>query len=134
MSRGKSNKLGTCLKYIRSLPDTVVLPKVSRDLSQATKLRILNTDEIDQLVAGYESGKTLHDLASEFGCHHRTVANRLKKRGVKIRVSHTDKETEEEILHLYQSIGTYKGTARRIGVHPAVVKRVILSQLSAKTQ
>lgn len=57
----------------------------------------LDTLEIDKLVADYQAGRSLADLASEFDIHRRTVAMHLERRGVARRatlrkMSHTDIE------------------------------------------
>jgi lambda repressor-like predicted transcriptional regulator len=47
------------------------------------------------MVARYEAGATVYELAAEFGCHRTTVADRLKKAGIEMRLqSPTPKEIE----------------------------------------
>jgi hypothetical protein len=41
--------------------------------------RRLNEVDIDQLVREYQAGRTLADLASDYGLHHRTVAPHTSK-------------------------------------------------------
>ena len=42
---------------------------------------------MDELVAGYRAGRSLPDLAKDFGVHRRTVAAHLEQRGVQRRVN-----------------------------------------------
>ena len=44
------------------------------------------TDEETVILAEeYQNGKTLLDLAKQYGCHRNTVSKTLKKHGVKVR-------------------------------------------------
>ncbi|MCU1363642.1 MAG: hypothetical protein JWM55_1470 [Acidimicrobiaceae bacterium] len=51
----------------------------------------------------YEAGATVYELAAEFGCHRTTVAERLKKVGVTIRLQPPSEVMINEIVQLYQS-------------------------------
>ncbi|HUP73319.1 MAG TPA: hypothetical protein VM282_09740 [Acidimicrobiales bacterium] len=44
--------------------------------------------EIDELINGCKTGRTLTDLATEFGVHRRTAAAHLETRGISRRVNH----------------------------------------------
>jgi DNA-directed RNA polymerase specialized sigma24 family protein len=48
----------------------------------------LRDDEIDDLVAAYEGGCTVDELAEDFQVHRTTVMSNLKRRGVKTRRNH----------------------------------------------
>jgi transposase-like protein len=50
-------------------------------------LRRLTRSEIEEVVDGYQSGRSLVDIAQEFGIHHRTVADHLERLGVARRVN-----------------------------------------------
>jgi DNA-binding CsgD family transcriptional regulator len=50
-------------------------------------LRRLTRSEIEEVVTGYRSGRSLADLAREFGIHHRTVADHLERLGIARRVN-----------------------------------------------
>ncbi len=52
-------------------------------------LRRLTPPQIEDVVAGYQSGRSLIELAQEFGIHHRTVAGHLERLGVARRVNLT---------------------------------------------
>jgi len=49
----------------------------------------LTPSQIEDVVAGYQSGRSLADLAQEFDIHHRTVAGHLERLGVARRVNLT---------------------------------------------
>jgi hypothetical protein len=45
----------------------------------------LKAAQIDALIAGYEAGKTMKDLAVEFGINRLTVSAHLRRAGVPLR-------------------------------------------------
>ena len=49
--------------------------------------RRLTPPVLGAIVAGYDSGRSLNDLAREFGVHHRTVADHLERLGIARRVN-----------------------------------------------
>jgi transposase-like protein len=49
--------------------------------------RRLTPSQLQALAARYQSGRSLHDLAREFGVHHRTVADHLERLGIARRVN-----------------------------------------------
>lgn len=53
--------------------------------------------------ARYEAGATVYELAAEFGCHRTTVAERLKKSGVAMRLQPPSPEAIDSMVHLYLS-------------------------------
>jgi transposase-like protein len=49
--------------------------------------RRLTPSQLEAVAARYQSGRSLHDLAREFGVHHRTVAEHLERLGIARRVN-----------------------------------------------
>ena len=47
--------------------------------------RRFSQDEVERLVEGYESGRTVCELGAEFGIHRVTVNRLLKRSGVTLR-------------------------------------------------
>ena len=64
--------------------------------------RLTETQVID-MVARYEKGATVYELAAEFDCHRTTVAARLKKVGVPMRLQPPTSETVDSMVRLYES-------------------------------
>ena len=64
-------------------------PTVARSsrLPRPPVQRRLNPSELEDVVARYQSGRTLADLAREFGIHRRTVADHLERLGIPRRVN-----------------------------------------------
>ena len=64
---------------LRTLPDYQLPDKIRQ------RQRRLTQAQADELAAQYEKGATVYQLAAQFGCHRTTVAERLKKAGIRMR-------------------------------------------------
>ena len=82
-------------------------PRTSRPLKPA---------QIDALIAGYEAGKTMKDLAVEFGINRLTVSAHLRRAGVPLRRSGLDTEQTAEAARLYDAGWSSMKLAERFGV------------------
>jgi transposase-like protein len=51
----------------------------------------------------YEGGATVYELAAEFGCNRVTVAERLKKSGVRMRVQSPLRADTDQMVEMYAS-------------------------------
>lgn len=69
--------LRSALRAYRQLHLTIERPKRSRSKHPKTTIR-LNETQLARLVAGYEGGATVYELAAEFGIGRNTVALQLK--------------------------------------------------------
>ena len=87
--------------------------------------RKLRRQEVAEMVELYQSGKNIYEIAKAFHCHRQTVATRLKGEGLILRANLSDEAFCEQVRALYQRIGTYKGTARHIGIDHATVKKIV---------
>jgi DNA-directed RNA polymerase specialized sigma24 family protein len=65
--------------------------------------RPLKSDQVDALVAGYEAGKSMKELATEFGINRVTVSSYLHRLGVRLRRSGLDAEQTAQVADLYRS-------------------------------
>ncbi|WP_459986867.1 hypothetical protein, partial [Nocardioides sp. AN3] len=77
----------------------------------------LNETQLNRLVAGYEGGATVFELAAEFGIGRNTVALQLKGAGVTMRRSgHTPTDAEvDETVRLYKSGLSLAKMGQRLG-------------------
>lgn len=66
------------------------------------------------MAAKYEAGATVYELAIDFACNHSTVAARLKKAGVEMRLQPTN-EGLELITQAYLSGLSLLGVGKRLG-------------------
>jgi transposase-like protein len=63
----------------------------------------LTKAQVIEMAARYEKGATVYELAPDFGCNRTTVAARLKKAGIVMRLQPSSKEVVHEMVSLYQS-------------------------------
>lgn len=100
-------------------------------LSNPRRLRVqrgLGSGKIDRLVAGYDAGQSLQDLAQIFGVHRRTVAAHLGKRGVPRRAQHR-KLTEAEVIeayHCYRAGASLAELGRLFDAHAKTMRRALV--------
>jgi DNA invertase Pin-like site-specific DNA recombinase len=85
--------------------------------------RRLDDSEVEQLVAAYQAGSYVYELAEKFGCHRDTVSRRLKSRGVQMRGTALGKKQLDEAERLYASGLSYTEIGKRIGANRSAVRR-----------
>ena len=73
------------------------------------------------MAAEYESGATVYELATGFGCNRTTVPERLKKAGVAMRLKSPSIEVVDEMLNLYQSGMSLQKVGEHIGFSSGTV-------------
>ena len=65
--------------------------------------RRLTGIQVSEMAARYEAGATVYELATEFGCHRTTVAERLKKAGFAMRGQPPTSGDIDSMANLYVS-------------------------------
>jgi hypothetical protein len=65
--------------------------------------RRLTETQVSDLAARYEEGATVYELAAEFGCNRATVAERLKRAGISLRLQSPTDEVVDQMVILYES-------------------------------
>lgn len=84
----------------------------------------LSPDQQVLLAADYRAGKTIYELAREYGVHRHTVTEHLNRAGVASRRTITEAERARfRELHA-QGLGTYV-IAKRLGRDPGTVRRML---------
>lgn len=76
------------------------------------------------MVAAYRAGDNVGTIAKQFGFHRGTVATYLKRAGLIVRADPKDPDTSHKILDVYDKLGTYKGTARELGINRKTVRKI----------
>jgi DNA invertase Pin-like site-specific DNA recombinase len=87
--------------------------------------RQLDTDQVQELVAGYLAGATVCALGGRFGIERRTVGNILRWHGVPMRRRGLTPEQVDDAIHLY-NLGW---SLARIGRHLGVAHTTVLTKL-----
>ncbi len=85
----------------------------------------ISNEGADRIVEGYAAGKTVYELANDFGCHRVTVSALLKRRGISLRRTSPTEEQAIEMMRLYQS-GL---SLAKVGEHFDVHASTVLAQL-----
>jgi len=83
---------------------------------KSSTARPLKPAQLDALIARYQSGCTMRELAAEFGIDRRTVSTYLRRAGVAVRRGGLDQEQTIEAARLYQAGWSSGRLAGRFGV------------------
>lgn len=89
------------------------------------RARQLADDQIQQLIARYQSGATVYELGDQFGIERRTVSNILHRHGVPMRRRGLSPDQVDEAIHLY-NLGW---SLARVGEHLGVNHTTVLNKL-----
>lgn len=86
----------------------------------------LSPEEIESVVAEYESGKTTYELAEQFGCHRQTISDILKKRGVKVNKGSALRKLDgDKVIAMYAEMHTSAEIAEQFDVRPQAIIRCL---------
>ena len=99
-------------------------PKPTRRPRVQTQRR-LSADQIAELIAAYRSGKTMKELASEFGIHRTTVSSHLTEHGVSVRRGGLDQDQTAEAVRLYEQGWSSGRLSEKFGVSADTVLTVL---------
>lgn len=80
----------------------------------------LKSEEIEQIVERYQAGESTYELAEEFNCHRSTIANNLRKQGIKVSI---EKINLDEAIKLYESGWTTKQLGDKYHISDNAVSR-----------
>lgn len=93
--------------------------KVVNHLHQ--KQKRLNDDEVNQVIAGYNSGLSMNELAHKFDCHKTTISQRLKTAGIVIRRLPPSDNQITKMVELYQSGLSLTKVGDMVGISASTV-------------
>jgi len=96
---------------------THIEPSRSLPLSPTPKQvqRRLGPDDIDELVAIYQAGATLREVAAQFGVNRTTASKHLERRGVRRRRRSLEPAEQAEAMTLYQAGHSVAEVGKRLG-------------------
>ena len=87
--------------------------------------RRLNEAQVAEMTTKYNAGATVYELATEFGCHRATVAERLKKAGVVMRLQSPEVAAIDSMERLYRSGLLYPEIGRQLGYSANTVRKYL---------
>lgn len=83
----------------------------------------LDEGEIEELIAAYQAGSSVRELAKHFGCHRDTVSKKIKSHGIKMRNADLTSEQVDEAAFLYASGLSLSKVGERLSAHPSTIHR-----------
>ena len=87
--------------------------------------RRLRPELVGQMVQLHRAGRTVKEIAQQFGFHRETVATHLKQAGLTLRTSLQDEAFCQRVRQTYETTGTVKDTAQQLGVSKDTVRKVL---------
>jgi len=107
-------------KLLGSLPsfDTPA-PMVTR--APWRSVRRLNPAQIEQLVADYQAGQTVYELAAQYGINRKSVSKQLHAQGVTMRMGGLSDTQIEQAVRLYAQGTSLAVIGQRLGVDAGTV-------------
>ncbi len=103
--------------------DTLVPGPASHD--RPRRARRLAADQIQELIAAYQSGSTVYELGAQFGIERRTVSAILRRHDVPMRRRGLSPDQVDHAMHLY-NLGW---SLARVGDHLDVDHTTVLTKL-----
>ncbi len=96
------------------------------EICQYTKMQKWLTDqEISEIVEAYKKGANCCELAKQYGCHHTSISNALKRAGIEVRNGSTKVLDEPAIISMYENGQTMSEIGERFGIDPHTVSRCL---------
>jgi DNA invertase Pin-like site-specific DNA recombinase len=88
----------------------------------------LSNDQIQQLIAGYQSGSTVYELADQFGIDRKTVSRILRRHDIPMRRTGLLPEQIDEATRLYED----GWSTAQIAAHLHTDQRTVQRRLSER--
>ena len=104
-----SKKWGPLLAHsqqVRFEPETGVLTtesKYRRQRPPHQRQKRPTASEVDEIAKAYQSGSSVYQLSTQFGCHRTTISNHLKSCGVAMRRTSLTEAQVDRAVELYES-------------------------------
>ncbi len=109
--------LETLLADLPSLEEPVAeVPRTSW-----RRVRRLSESEVDQLVADYQAGRTVYELAAQFGINRKVVSKHLHARGVTMRMRGLSPTQIDQAVRLYGEGASLATIGCKLGVDAGTV-------------
>lgn len=106
---------------LRKLPDPTKPTPLPADRSKPRRARRLDTDDVQELIAGYQAGATVYELGPRFGIERRTVSAVLRRHGVPMRRRSLSIDQVDTAIHLYVLGWSLARVGEHLGVDPTTV-------------
>jgi transposase-like protein len=87
--------------------------------------RRLNPEQVDQLIAEYQTGDSMLQLAKRWGLHRTTVAEHLRRAGVVVKQRGVPPEWLHEAIRLYKDGWSCQRLAERFRCDDETVRQTL---------
>jgi predicted transcriptional regulator len=109
----------------KQAPEVITLSDYRLNGSIRQRQRRLTGTQVAEMAAKYKAGATVYELAAEFGCHRATVAERLKKAGIAMRLQSPGTVDIQSMEILYESGLSCPEIGRQIGYAANTVRNYL---------
>jgi len=107
------------------LPSLDIPEPTSTKRDRPRRARQLGDEQVQQLIAGYQSGATVYELGDRFSIERRTVSNILHRHGVPMRRRGLSPEAVDDAIHLYNLGWSLARVGECLGVdHTTVLNKL----------
>jgi DNA-directed RNA polymerase specialized sigma24 family protein len=86
---------------------------------------LLSPQQVASVVALYEPGVSVSEVASRFDVHHTTVLAHLRRQSIPLRRTGLNRPQVEEATHLYRGGWTLMEIGLKFGVSQGAVRRAL---------
>jgi DNA-directed RNA polymerase specialized sigma24 family protein len=109
----------------KQAPEVITSSDYRLNGSIRQRQRRLTEAQVVEIATKYVAGATVYELAAELGCHRTTVAERLKKAGVVMRLQSPEAVVIASMETLYQSGLSYPEIGRQLGYAANTVRKYL---------
>ncbi len=98
-------------------------PVERKTRGQRSAQRRIPSDEVAAIIAGYQAGVPVHQLATEHSCHRTTISGLLKRHGIAARRQPVSEKQLAQMVRLYESGLSLARVGERLGLADTTVHR-----------
>ena len=125
LTGASSNQLAQVRRLTAALSALLHRRPRAQPVRQRQIQRRLTPDQVEQLVAEYQAGDDMHELADRWGLHRTTVAGHLRRAGVALRRRGIPTERLTEAISLYGEGWSCQRLAERFGCDDETVRQAL---------
>lgn len=121
----------SAVESVRTMPSTPLTPlpkppdEVTHLVQQQTRLTL---PAVARLIADYQAGQTIYQLAKSYGVNRHTVTRHLRRAGIRLRMDGLSPEQIEQAVDLYAQGWSLAKIAAKFGVTADTVRARLLEQ------
>jgi transposase-like protein len=109
------------------------LPKATESVrlkpaSLPARARQIKENEAQELIAAYQTGATVYQLARRFGLSRQTISKILHQRGIEMRMTGLSPAEVDEAVRLYADGWSLARIGRRLSVSPETIRLRLIEQ------